>query len=185
VQPVGWRPMAYETVSTVHLFNVTLALTCITHDLCHMSVGVTSNTYCNHKYGILTVTPTLTYIVLPTGVLEFFAHATVRSSDILCMPSCLLTMLLSCAQSPRVSCAAMALTAFYTLQVYHKLRKLFTIWRVLECSVNQNVITVTNGEHTILAYKHMTPVLTNTSSSISNTSDLYPEDRKVKLPLPR
>ena len=95
-------------------------------------------------------------------------------------------MLLSCAQSPRVSCAAMTLTAFCTLQVYHKLRELFTIWIVMECNANQNVITAMNGEEaTTIAYTNTTtPVLTNTSSSSSNTSYLYPENKKVKLPPP-
>ena len=94
-------------------------------------------------------------------------------------------MLLSCAQSPRVSCAAMTLTAFHTLQVYHKLKELYTIWIILECNANQNVITAMNDEQTTIAYKNTTtPVLTNTSSSSSNTSYLYPEDKKVKLTPP-
>ena len=33
------------------------------HDFCHMSVGVTSNTYCNSMYCTFTVTSTLTYII--------------------------------------------------------------------------------------------------------------------------
>jgi hypothetical protein len=52
----------------------------------------------------------------------------------LCVPTCLLTMLLSCAQSPRVSCAAMMLTTFHNLQVFHKLRELFTTWIIIECN---------------------------------------------------
>lgn len=57
----------------------------------------------------------------------------------------------------------------------------------MECNANNNVITAMNGEQaTTIAHKYTTtPVLINTSSSISNTSDLYPEDKKVKLtPLP-
>ena len=33
------------------------------HDFCHMSVGVTSNTYCNSMYCTFTVTSTVTYII--------------------------------------------------------------------------------------------------------------------------
>jgi hypothetical protein len=56
----------------------------------------------------------------------------------------------------------------------------------MECNANQNVITAMNGEQaTKIAYKNTaTPVLINTSSSSSNTSYLYPEDKKVKLPPP-
>jgi len=53
----------------------------------------------------------------------------------------------------------------------------------MECNANQNVITATNGEQATIAYKNTaTPVLINTSSSSSNTSYLYPENKKVKLP---
>jgi hypothetical protein len=53
----------------------------------------------------------------------------------------------------------------------------------MEYNANQNVITATNGEQATIAYKNTTiPVLTNTPSSRSNTSYLYPEDKKVKLP---
>jgi hypothetical protein len=43
-----------------------------------------------------------------------------------------------------------------------------------------------NGKQaTTIAYKNTaTPVLINTSSSSSNTSYLYPEDKEVKLPPP-
>ena len=40
----------------------------------HMPVGVTSNTYCNHKCCTLTVISTLTYIPLPTGAQGLLAH---------------------------------------------------------------------------------------------------------------
>ena len=76
-------------------------------------------------------------------------------------------MLLSYAHSPRVSCAAMTLSAFHTLQVYNRLRELFTIWTIMGCNANQNVITAMNVEQaTTAAYKNITaPVLTNISSS--------------------
>ena len=56
----------------------------------------------------------------------------------------------------------------------------------MECNSNQNVITAMNVEQvTTIAYINTTiPVLTNTSSSSSNTSYLYPEDKKVNLSPP-
>jgi hypothetical protein len=54
----------------------------------------------------------------------------------------------------------------------------------MECNANQTVIKAMNGKQaTTIAYKNTTtPVLINTSSSSSNTSYLYPEYKKVKLP---
>ena len=43
-------------------------------DLCHVSVGVTSNTYNNRKDTLITVTPTPTCILLLTGPQELFAN---------------------------------------------------------------------------------------------------------------
>jgi len=44
-------------------FTVTTTVSCIIRDLCHMSVGVTSNTYSRSVYCTLIVTSTLSYIV--------------------------------------------------------------------------------------------------------------------------
>jgi hypothetical protein len=44
------------------------------HDLSHVPVGVTSNTYCNHKYCTFTITFSLTYILLVTSVQELFTY---------------------------------------------------------------------------------------------------------------
>jgi len=53
------------------LIYKTLQVACVTR---HMSVGVTSNTYCNRNKCTFTVTSTTTYILLPPGTQEIFAH---------------------------------------------------------------------------------------------------------------
>jgi hypothetical protein len=40
-----------------------------------LSVGVTSNTYCNRNKCTFTATSTTTYILLPSGTQEIFAHS--------------------------------------------------------------------------------------------------------------
>ena len=59
---VTWPWGSLQTlIVTIH--TVTSTLTYIIHALCHMSVGVTSNTYCNCQYCTFTVTSALTYIM--------------------------------------------------------------------------------------------------------------------------
>jgi hypothetical protein len=42
--------------------------------LCHLTLGVNSNTYCNRKYCTFTVTSSLIYILLPTGARGLLVH---------------------------------------------------------------------------------------------------------------
>jgi hypothetical protein len=43
-------------------------------DLCHLTLGVTSNTYFNYKCCTFTVTSSLAYIILPTCALGLLVH---------------------------------------------------------------------------------------------------------------